>query len=268
MRKKGLLLTGLCILCLALISLYGCAQKPYQTEGLAAGEATGGAVPGEKIKIAHAQVFGTLQRPPVIFDHGKHLQVAKEEGCTVCHPVDEENKVVFEFPKAGKSNRNPKLLRNDYHRECIGCHKKAIKEAKKSAPLACGECHVRGTEKVKTAAYPAVAFFQYHSAHILALKEEVESKKPEDTCRLCHHAYDPEKRKLVYKEQGKKGCTYCHGPFEETPLPSLSTEVSLTTEKGLTMRKVGHSLCLNCHLTYAKKGLKTAPVACSECHKR
>ena len=251
MRKKGLLLT-VCVL-FFIFFICGCAQESYQAQGSGA---------GEKIQIAyHLQALGTLQRPPVVFDHGKHFQVAKEKGCTVCHPVDEEQRMVFESTKAGTSGKSPELLRNAYHQECIGCHKK-----QKSGPLACGECHVRGGEKVKVT-YGKIPFFYYHSKHVTALKEEVESKQAGDTCSLCHHIYDREKRKLVYKKGTEQSCLNCHGPFEgEPPLP-LSTEVQLTTEKGLTMQKVGHLRCVNCHLTYTQKGTKAAPVACFECHK-
>ena len=49
--------------------------------------------PENKIAIAHTEIFGKLERPQVIFNHGKHEEAFKKEGCNTCHPVNDKNKL-------------------------------------------------------------------------------------------------------------------------------------------------------------------------------
>ena len=51
--------------------------------------------PDNKISIAHTEIFGKLERPQVIFDHKKHDEAFKKEGCKTCHPVDELDRTGF-----------------------------------------------------------------------------------------------------------------------------------------------------------------------------
>jgi len=81
--------------------------------------------PQNKVLIAHTELFGALERPPVIFDHQKHVEAIKKEGkkewetCNVCHrlkkeeltrikkedevirekKIEKRDVLVFEFPK-------------------------------------------------------------------------------------------------------------------------------------------------------------------------
>ncbi len=47
--------------------------------------------PENKIAIAHTEIFGKLERPQVIFNHGKHEEAMKTEGCNACHSADGED---------------------------------------------------------------------------------------------------------------------------------------------------------------------------------
>ena len=54
--------------------------------------------PENKIAIARTEIFGKLERPQVIFNHAKHEEAYKMEGCTECHP-EKEGQVIFDFPR-------------------------------------------------------------------------------------------------------------------------------------------------------------------------
>ena len=81
-----------------------------------------------KISIAHTEIFGKLQRPQVIFDHKKHAEAYKTKGCTECHPVNDKNELIFNFPKEVKG-KSAKAVMKAFHDECIDCHKKEKKRA-------------------------------------------------------------------------------------------------------------------------------------------
>ena len=44
-----------------------------------------GRVLAQEEKLAHEDVFGKLQRPPVPIDHDLHMEVLEDEGCGACH---------------------------------------------------------------------------------------------------------------------------------------------------------------------------------------
>jgi len=52
----------------------------------------------EKLVIAHTEIFGTLERPQVVFDHGLHAGAFKKDGCEKCHPLTPEGNYIFDFP--------------------------------------------------------------------------------------------------------------------------------------------------------------------------
>jgi len=215
-----------------------------------------------KIIIAHTEIFGKLERPQVVFNHGLHSDAFKKEGCKTCHPVIEENKLNFEYLPQGVAkviatrSRDKKSEMNSYHEKCINCHKKRINEGKKAGPVICGDCHVKDLESVRIK-YPIFEFdFYYHEKHVKNLKKD---------CSLCHHIYDKEDEELVCEEGTEQSCYYCHDNQGERG-PSLAVETRITDKKGLTVRKVTHSRCLNCHIDYNKKGLKAGPFVCSKCH--
>ncbi len=233
--------------------------------------------PDNKIVIAHTEIFGKLERPQVVFNHGLHSNTFKKEGCDTCHLVTEEKNLIFEYlpQRVAKvittQSRDKKSVMNSYHEKCINCHKKRINEGEKAGPVICGDCHVKELESVRIK-YPIFEFdFYYHEKHVKNLKKD---------CSLCHHIYDKEDEELVCEEGTEQSCYYCH---EDNPSPiplpqgegargrvkrgpSLAVETRITDKKGLSVRKVAHSRCLNCHIDYNKKGLKAGPFVCSKCH--
>src|SRR4030043_2438780 len=99
----------------------------YSTEGPVAPKTVQPIIkiePKNEIGIAHTEIFGELERPQVIFDHKKHVETLKKEqqGCDVCHPLDEWKEFVFDFPKELKKKDKTSVM-NAYHDECIECHK-------------------------------------------------------------------------------------------------------------------------------------------------
>jgi hypothetical protein len=266
MRRTGLFfLIGVIyiILIAAGLGMVYTAGEPVSAEKLAVEK------PGNKISIAHAEYFGKLQRPQVIFDHKKHVEAAKDEGCKTCHPADEKGKVLFTFPKK-EYKKNKTSAMNAYHTTCIDCHKKYAVERKKTGPVICADCHKDSLQDVSIK-YPAVEFdFAYHDKHVKKLKEKV----GKDACDQCHHIYNPEEKdeskRLIYKEGTEESCYYCHD-LNKKRGPELSAIVKVAAEKGLSIKKVSHEQCLNCHLKYQeeyrKKGdMEATPTECVKCH--
>lgn len=251
--------------------------------------------PKNTIAIAHTEIFGTLERPQVIFDHQKHVEAIKKEGkkewesCNVCHRIEKEeitkikveNEVVkeekkekreifvFEFPKK-EVKKEKEALKKAYHDECISCHKQKIKEGKKAGPITCGECHVKEKELVKIK-YPIVEFdFKYHYDHV----EKLKKRTGKEDCSLCHHSYDLEKKRLFYQNKTEESCYYCHDLVEKKRGPELSKIVEVTKEKDLKVHKIAHARCLSCHIkineeiekTGKVKEEKAPPLECIKCH--
>jgi hypothetical protein len=238
--------TGIC-----LIFLIKGIQDIYSVENKAETESK----PENKIIIAHTEIFGKLERPQVVFNHGLHSETFKKEGCDTCHPLTAEENLIFEYPPS-MFVKDKKSVMNSYHEKCINCHKKRIKEGKKAGPVTCGDCHVKELESVSIK-HPIFEFdFYYHKEHVKNLK---------DDCSLCHHIYDKEDEELVYEKGTEQSCYYCHDEQKKRG-PSLSVETRITDKKGLTIRKVSHHRCLNCHVDYNKRGLKAGPLVCSKCH--
>ena len=220
--------------------------------------------PDNRISIAHTEIFGKLERPQVIFNHKKHEEAFKKEGCNSCHPVNDKQKLLFDFPKQVKG-KGEKAVMNAFHDECIECHKQMGRENKKTGPVVCAACHKEEYTGLKLIQYPVVEFdFAFHDNHVKKLKEKI----GKDDCGQCHHTYSFEEKKLVYKEKTEESCYYCHD-LDKKRGPEMAAITKVAAEKGLTMRKASHRQCLNCHLEYAKKAKKdekVGPIECIKCH--
>lgn len=207
---------------------------------------------GNRLLISHGEIFGKLERPPVLFDHGLHSLKFRTEGCKTCHPVSVEGNFVFDLPFKTVGN-DKQSVRDAFHGRCLSCHTKIMEEGKKSGPIRCGDCHRKEFEATGVK-YPVFEFdFSLHANHVKKLKKR---------CILCHHNYDEE---LVYEEGGEQSCYYCHAD-QKSRGPSLSVETDLTLKKGLSIKKVSHSRCVNCHLDFSARGEKAGPIECSKCH--
>ncbi len=93
--------------------------------------------------------FESPQRPPAVFKHDEHNEVAQIEDCNQCHHVYDDNGSLQEEESSEDqscsdchdlepSGKKPGLLKA-FHRNCKNCHRQH-----KNAPLMCGQCHVRG----------------------------------------------------------------------------------------------------------------------------
>ena len=87
------------------------------------------------------------QRPPAVFRHDEHNEMAAIEECNECHHVYEngekledessEDQLCSECHKVNSPDDRPGLVKA-FHLNCKGCHR-----TKKKGPIMCGECHVR-----------------------------------------------------------------------------------------------------------------------------
>jgi hypothetical protein len=293
MRKETLFLILLGALIYLILIVYGIKQV-YTAPAIPPSKEIIITKPEDKIVIAHTEIFGPLERPPVIFDHKKHVEAIKKEGkkewetCSVCHrekkeeltrikkedeiikekKTEERDVLVFEFPKK-IVKLDKEAYKKAYHDECIGCHKEKLKEKKKAGPLTCGDCHVKEKEFVKIK-YPLVEFDpKFHYDHETKLKERTGEKD----CGLCHHTYDLKEKKLVYQNGTEESCYYCHDLSKKKRGSELSQIVKVTTEKRLSYQKTAHERCLSCHIKInkemevsKKEGEKAPPLECGKCH--
>jgi hypothetical protein len=98
--------------------------------------------------LAHEDVFGRLERPPVTFPHDLHMDALE---CGACHheyddeegalvPVDDPDTGCAECHGARKEESRP-ALREAYHGQCTVCHRGMAKKGEDTGPTTCGECH-------------------------------------------------------------------------------------------------------------------------------
>ena len=92
------------------------------------------------------------KRPPVSFPHNLHVE--KGLSCKDCHHLYEKGGNVLDESNLTEGNKEIRCsfchgsksrfnLEQAYHGQCMGCHKKPLKEQKKALPRYCGGCHVR-----------------------------------------------------------------------------------------------------------------------------
>ena len=104
----------------------------------------------EDMRFIDNDVFDNPQRPPSVFIHDEHNELAQIEDCNQCHHVYDDNGNLQEDESSEDqscsdchdlepSGKKPGLLKA-FHRNCKECHKQ-----QKKGPLMCGQCHVRGS---------------------------------------------------------------------------------------------------------------------------
>ncbi|MDP2971308.1 MAG: cytochrome c3 family protein [Deltaproteobacteria bacterium] len=92
------------------------------------------------------------KRPPVSFPHNLHVE--KGLSCKDCHHLYKKGENVLDESNLTEGNKEIRCsschgsksrlnLEQAYHEQCMGCHKKPLKEQKKAPPRYCGGCHVR-----------------------------------------------------------------------------------------------------------------------------
>ena len=172
----------------------------------------------------------------VRFSHEMHTLVA--ENCATCHHNSEEGQT----PACTECHGTSSGLKDAYHGQCIGCHKKM-----EMGPVGCTECHMKKISKVssgekKKEKGPQTTILnrlenKYQS---VTFSHETHSSLAEN-CSECHH----------HSPAGQTpACSECHGaPFDPQNLnmPGL---------KGAY-----HLQCMGCH-----QDMGGGPTGCTECH--
>ncbi len=106
----------------------------------------------DKIVLDNSKVLGGRTRPSVTFPHNRHAETGLS--CKDCHHIYKDGKNVLEEGalEEGKEGircsachrPNSRLkLEQAFHDQCIGCHRKDLKDNKKTGPRFCGGCHVK-----------------------------------------------------------------------------------------------------------------------------
>jgi hypothetical protein len=110
-------------------------------------------------------MFTSLGRAPVKFNHDKHARALEKDGCTLCHPEHEDEKILFTFPKE-RDERDTDTLMHSYHDACITCHQEKAATEEKAGPVTCGECHVIGEDYVKREYLPILPEYYEAQRHL------------------------------------------------------------------------------------------------------
>jgi len=193
------------------------------------------------IRIDAMQIFGTLERPPVLFLHEKHTEALekKNKDCTVCH-LTEKDLLVSKYMRIEDTAKQEVM--DIYHINCIACHKATAEAKEKSGPVVCGECH-QDKPALFSAWQPIGMDKSLHYRH---------SKAQNEKCERCHHQYNEVTKKLYYAE-GKEGtCRYCHR--------------DITEENRISLREASHLGCIDCHRKTLAKLDNAGPITCGGCH--
>ena len=101
----------------------------------------------DEMTVVDNSDFDTPQRPPSVFMHDEHNDIAEIYECNECHHLYEDGQLVEDESSEDmrcadchdlESSGDQPGLRNAFHENCMGCH-----EAQGSGPIMCGECHVK-----------------------------------------------------------------------------------------------------------------------------
>jgi hypothetical protein len=101
----------------------------------------------EDMSVIDNPVFGNPKRPPAVFEHDPHNELAAIEECNVCHHVYEDGKLIEDESSEDQNCADCHEMQDDgpkpgqmkaFHIHCKSCHRE-----KKKGPLMCGQCHVR-----------------------------------------------------------------------------------------------------------------------------
>ena len=101
----------------------------------------------EDMEVVDNDGFSKKQRPPAIFRHDAHNEIAQIEECNECHHVYENGEILEDESSEDqscaechdeKSDGNTPGLKKAFHTNCKGCHLE-----QKKGPIMCGSCHVR-----------------------------------------------------------------------------------------------------------------------------
>ena len=93
----------------------------------------------------------TQSRPAVTFPHEEHMD---QLDCLQCHHKYKDGVNILDEDALEEGNADllcsachtddAKIgLRQAFHRECMGCHRKLRLEGKPTGPELCGQCHIK-----------------------------------------------------------------------------------------------------------------------------
>jgi hypothetical protein len=103
-----------------------------------------------EIYIENTGSYPSKSRPAVYFSHETHME---ENECLDCHHDYKDGKNILdeddldEDGAAGCAQCHAKdapiELKNAYHRQCMGCHRRINKQEVAILPITCEDCHKR-----------------------------------------------------------------------------------------------------------------------------
>ncbi len=207
--------------------------------------------------LLEIRMKGAEKMPPVPFPHAGHTKNIESENvadgnCLVCH-LKKDGKLIFDFRNADVLGYEGAMAL--YHDECGGCHKKMKAKGETSGPMisSCRECHRE--EKVPAPAWQPLDFDRsLHYRHVTSPEIRFMPQVFDTNCGACHHVYDEQLKKTVYKEGEEGSCQYCHK--------------AVKTDDTRSWPNAAHAMCVNCHLDERKQNKKAGPVECAGCHSR
>ncbi len=85
-----------------------------------------------------------------------------------------------------------------------------------------------------------------HAVHEASLGEEA--------CDVCHHEYDTERGRLIYRPDEEQPCMACHNALRQA--------------HKRTLRQAYHGSCTACHRQRAKASRNAGPTTCGGCHRK
>lgn len=183
------------------------------------------------IRIQTVARLKPLEMPPAVFLHDKHTQKVLTEGkdCTVCH----ENGASYAF-QAVAGAKNAKGMEKAFHNGCIGCH-----EEMSAGPQdgECRLCHVGQSAPAQSAKPVRMGDRSLHYLHVSSRAITYTGNVPNPdslNCGVCHHVYDEQAKRLVWKPGAEEACSVCHKAEAQGSVPSL--------------QKASHDTCVACHV--------------------
>ncbi|MFH1885963.1 MAG: sulfate respiration complex hexadecaheme cytochrome HmcA [Pseudomonadota bacterium] len=192
-----------------------------------------------------------LEMPGAWFLHDRHTEALAEagKGCTACHQ-EKDGRLEFSFKgAAGAFGEEGMTL---FHDSCIGCHRDLAGQGRDSGPLEedCRTCHAEKAPPSSRA--PFGMDRSLHFRHLSAPAIPPATPGGEANCVACHHVLDEASKKLVYRDEARQSCRYCH--LEET------------VKEVRSFSRAAHDDCVNCHLEKKAANQKTGPSVCAGCH--
>ena len=196
---------------------------------------------------------GGEQMPAVQFFHDLHTETLKgKKDCKACHQ-QKDNQLVFKFKRLEDSNTDKDM--NIYHDNCIDCHKETadvqyksflLLADNRSGPVSgdCRSCH-NSSSKSGSSRQPVSFDKSLHYRHESAKLIKPIKATDEVNCSACHHKYDKDAKKTIYKKGEEEACGYCHKPQK--------------TSEASSIRSASHDACVNCHQQLADHGRLAHP---------